>query len=134
MQEVSEEIALELELNEALIQLKDSFLRVLSLCDYEKAFNPETYPFDTAFLEITDKVIDWVDSETAGHKSPDNDPEYEAKMLYLKGLGLRPLKRPLDYYCSETGSFLSDTYIRETSLGHLQINIQMMKERRQKGK
>jgi hypothetical protein len=47
----------------ALINLKNAFCEVVEATDFETEFNPNTYPFDRCFLELTDKVIDWVESE-----------------------------------------------------------------------
>jgi hypothetical protein len=47
----------------ALVNLKNAFCEVLEASENTSEFDPEKYPFDRCFRELTDKVIDWVDSE-----------------------------------------------------------------------
>ncbi len=49
-------------LKQTLINLKHAFCDVLEHCDYEQQFN-DKYPFDRCFRELTQDVIEWVDSE-----------------------------------------------------------------------
>jgi hypothetical protein len=46
----------------ALINLKNAFCEVLDASGFETEFNSK-YPFDRCFRELTDMVIDWVESE-----------------------------------------------------------------------
>jgi hypothetical protein len=48
----------------ALINLRNAFCEVLGACEFTTEFNPETYPFDRCFYELTDEVITWVEKET----------------------------------------------------------------------
>jgi hypothetical protein len=60
---VSEEENAKQNLKESLINLKNAFCQVLEASSFETEFNSEKYPFDRCFIELTDKVIEWVDSE-----------------------------------------------------------------------
>jgi len=59
---LSDEENAEQNMKVALINLKDAFCQVLEASDFEKEFN-DKYPFGRCFLELTDKVIEWVESE-----------------------------------------------------------------------
>jgi hypothetical protein len=47
----------------ALINLKDAFYQVLEASEFTDEFNPEKYPFDKCFRDLTSEVTSWVESE-----------------------------------------------------------------------
>lgn len=61
---VSEEENAKQTMKAALINLKNAFCEVLDACEFTTEFNPEAYPFDRCFYELTDEVITWVEKET----------------------------------------------------------------------
>jgi hypothetical protein len=60
---LSEEENAKQNLKESLINLKNAFCQVLDASGFETEFNSDKYPFDSCFIELTHKVIDWVESE-----------------------------------------------------------------------